>query len=281
MLKNIKAIAADIDGTLVSKGDAMMPITCESLIRLHNEGVLLGLATGRAVSSGLLRRYKDWGLPFQFDFFIGINGGQLLDPSSSKIQNFHMLDGDTIREILDFMRPLNLPAQFYEGDNMVVTKIDEMVAASMARNHTPVIDLKGDESYMIRQPNNNLIFRYDVEKEEEVMAHIAAHPSDKYSAVITFPGIVEFMDPRVTKGTGLQHFGKNMSITMDEIIAFGDMDNDIELLKEAGLGVCLKNGSDATKAAADVITEYPCTEDGMGRYIYIHILKEEIPKQEI
>ena len=69
-----------------------------------------------------------------------------------------------------------------------------------------------------------------------------------------------------------------MSIGMDEIVAFGDMDNDIELLKEAGWGVCLKNGSEATKAVADEITEYSCTEDGMGRYIYQHILKEEPPK---
>ena len=53
-------------------------------------------------------------------------------------------------------------------------------------------------------------------------------------------------------------------------MAFGDMDNDIGLLKEAGWGVCLVNGADATKAVAQAITEYPVDQDGVGRYLEDH-----------
>ncbi|MDO5121696.1 MAG: HAD hydrolase family protein, partial [Erysipelotrichaceae bacterium] len=66
MIKKVSAVAADIDGTLVTKGSDMMPITRNALIRLHEKGILVGIATGRCISSGILRKYEDWGLPFQF-----------------------------------------------------------------------------------------------------------------------------------------------------------------------------------------------------------------------
>ena len=272
MIKKVSAVAADIDGTLVTKGSDMMPVTRNALIRLHEQGVLIGIATGRCISSGMLKKHEDWRLPFQFDFFIGINGGQLLDSSCDKVQNFYLLSEDILKEILEMMAPLDLPAQMYEGDEMVATKIDDMILASMRRNHTEMIDAHGDLSRLYRHPNNNLIFRFDLSRKEEVLAHIAAHPSDKYVSVLTSPGIVEFMDPRVTKATGLTMFSKNMNIPMEELIAFGDMDNDIEMLKAAGWGVCLKNGSDEAKAVSDAVTEYPCTEDGMGRYLEQYVL---------
>ena len=93
-----------------------------------------------------------------------------------------------------------------------------------------------------------------------------------YNAIMTSPGIIEFMDPRVNKGMALHKYSERNNIPIDEIMAFGDMDNDKEMLKEAGWGVCLINGSDASKAMADCITEYPCTEDGMGRWLETYVL---------
>ena len=54
-------------------------------------------------------------------------------------------------------------------------------------------------------------------------------------------------------------------------MAFGDTTNDNEMLKMAGWSVCLKQGSDDTKACADVITDYTNDEDGFGRYILDHV----------
>ena len=56
---------------------------------------------------------------------------------------------------------------------------------------------------------------------------------------------------------------------------FGDMENDIGLLREAGWGVCLINGSDATKAVAQAITEYSVEEDGVGKYLEMHWFNRE------
>lgn len=127
---------------------------------------------------------------------------------------------------------------------------------------------------MYVHPNNNLIYRYYPDMEEKVLTHIAKHPSDLYVPVRTAPGIVEFMDPKVNKGVGLTKLSENNAIPMAEIMAFGDMDNDVEMVHTAGWGVCLQNGSEKTKKSANAITEYPCWEDGVGRYLMDHWFKK-------
>ena len=79
MIDKVTAIIADIDGTLVNKGESIMPITKAALEVLHQKGILLGLSTGRKINSSMFQRAKNWGLSFDFDIIIGMNGGQLWD----------------------------------------------------------------------------------------------------------------------------------------------------------------------------------------------------------
>ena len=54
-------------------------------------------------------------------------------------------------------------------------------------------------------------------------------------------------------------------------MALGDAQNDAEMIKLAGLGVCMLNGDDQVKAVSDVISDYDCDNDGVGHYIQDHI----------
>jgi hydroxymethylpyrimidine pyrophosphatase-like HAD family hydrolase len=106
---------------------------------------------------------------------------------------------------------------------------------------------------------------------DEILAKAAAFGDVDWHTVITFRTddhvTIEFQDKRVNKGLALENYAKEVNIPLDEIIAFGDLDNDIGLLEKAGWGVCLVNGSDATKAVAQDITEYDVWNDGVGRYL--------------
>lgn len=270
MIDQMKLMIADIDGTLVSKGEDLLPETRNALIRLHNENVLLGIASGRAINAAMMRRYIQWSLPFQFDVIVGLNGGQLWDSDHPNVEYYHLLTPDTMKEILEMMAPLHINASIYEEDHMVSLFRDELTQESMRRNKTEVIDAHGDISRIYQRPNNNIIFRFFPEQEEAVMSHIHSHPSDKFTATITTTGIIEFMDPHVNKGMGLSKWSERSGIPLSQIMAFGDMDNDKELLKTAGWGVAMKNGSEVTKQMADAITEYTVEEDGLGRYIQMH-----------
>ena len=273
MINTLSVIIADIDGTLVNKGEDMMPKTRNALEVLHENGVLFGLATGRKINTQMFRRNRDWGLSFDFDLLIGMNGGQLWDRDHEDIESYYLLQPDTMMEILEKMAPLHINSMIYEEDHMTALYWDEMIAASMKRNHMEVVTADGSFERLCINPNYNVLFRFPEERTAEVEAFAAALNCDRYHGIRTSPGIIEFMDPRVNKGLALHKYSERNQIPVEEIMAFGDMDNDKELLKEAGWGVCLLNGSDITKSMADTVTEYTCTEDGMGRYLEDHWLK--------
>lgn len=268
-----RAVLADIDGTLCLKGGQLGEQTKRALEFLHENGILLGLATGRAINRRVFTMRDFWSLSFQFDVMIGMNGGQLWTAEDPKVKNFHLLSEDTMREILRKMRPLDLNALIYEDEHMVAMRRDIFQEESMKRNNTKVIFTNGEEERLCIRPNNNILFRYDPEREDEVLSFAKTLACDRYRAMRTAPGCVEFMDPCVDKGEGLRQYASASGIPISEIMAFGDNDNDAEMLGAAGLGVCLKNGSAYSKQLADVVTEYPCEEDGVGRYLYEHWLE--------
>ena len=270
MIKDLKAVCADVDGTLCLKGGQLFPKTLQAIEDLHAKGILFGLGTGRAINQRVFTMKDFWGLSFMFDFIIGMNGGQLWTKDDPEVKNQYLLSREVMKEIIERMRPMNLNAVIYEEEHMVATRMDIFQEESMKRNHTKVIVTDGDEARLYIRPNNNVLFRYDPEDEERVLSHAQAMNCETYIGMRTAPGCLEFMDPRVNKGAGLRSYSEQSGIPCETIMAFGDNDNDALMLKEAGWGVCLKNGSAYSKSMADAVTEYNCEEDCVGRYLYDH-----------
>ena len=84
----------------------------------------------------------------------------------------------------------------------------------------------------------------------------------------------EFCNAKASKGDLLKMFCDEHSIDMKYVWSFGDMTNDITMFEVSGVGVCMLNGSPDAKAAADIITEKPISEDGWADFVENHILKE-------
>ncbi len=276
MMNKISALVVDIDNTLVEKGKQIMPETMKSLIYLHDHGVQIALASGRPVNASMFGYAKGWNLPFEFDALIGMNGGELWDKNHTEISRFYPLSEETIHRVLDLVEPLHMIAQTYENDMMVVSEWDDQIAASMVRNNMEVL-VSPFADRMYRHPNAKIQFRYEPSrvKEVETFCHALDLP-EHVQCVSTSSGIIEFMDDRINKGVALLEFARRNNIAVEEIVTFGDLQNDNELLQLAGWGVCLQNGAEETKSYANDVTEYPVSEDGMGRYLQKHIISKII-----
>ncbi|KAH9611161.1 hypothetical protein KSS87_016360 [Heliosperma pusillum] len=90
---------------------------------------------------------------------------------------------------------------------------------------------------------------------------------DHATVVQTVPDMLELVPHGTSKGNGVKLLLDHLGVTPNEIMAIGDGENDIEMLKLATLGVALSNGSDKTKAVADVIG-VSNDEDGVADAIY-------------
>ncbi|MBQ4342894.1 MAG: HAD family phosphatase [Erysipelotrichaceae bacterium] len=275
MKKEIKLIICDIDGTLVNVDKKMMPITKKVFEKLHEQGVLLGIASGRPCGEHLASRAKGWGFDFQFDVIIGMNGGQMWDVINDKHHEYYPLKKEYIKEIIEFMNPTGINSYVYRGDSTLVRWYDERMYASSIRNMEPMVVAQSDEE-MWEKDNNKLLFRCkDIEEADYAMTVAADHPSEHYQFFKTAPIMVEFQDPRINKGVALKAFCKIHNIDLDCVAAFGDAQNDDEMIKTAGMGVAMLNAGTSTMNAADYISEYDYNNDGVGRFIQTHILGEE------
>ncbi len=281
MIEKISIAAADIDLTLIEKGQNLKPITRAALERLHKEGVKFGVASGRPFDHRMLDRAEEWGLSFPLDFAIGLNGGDLYDASTGEVEHFYRLPKETVREILTFLAPLDVNSIVYENgyDVVLATRMDGFMQASIERNHSTVII--GDIDRLSRYDTGKIEVHYTPEVEPLVEAAIKANQSEDWIAVHTFIGTVEFMHPQLNKGTAVRRYAELHHVPMSEVAGFGDEENDLGLIKEAGWGVCLSNGCDACKEAAQAVTEYSVYEDGFGKYLYDHYFKAPYEYKEI
>lgn len=270
----MSVMVADIDGTLALKGGNLMPKTRAAIQRLHKEGVLFGVASGRPMDRRILDLAKTWDLGFGFDFAIGMNGGDLYDKATDRIEHYYQLKKEDVREILTLLDGLDLNAIVYVNgyDEINALRMDDFMRDSQQRNGSHV-EIGGID-FLSRYDTGKIEVHIHPSLKPQLMERIAKHPSENWITVTTFEiedhSTVEFLDPHVNKGIALKQFSEKSGIPLSEFIAFGDMENDIGLLREAGWGVCLLNGSDDTKAVAQDITEYSVYEDGVGRYLEDH-----------
>ncbi len=90
---------------------------------------------------------------------------------------------------------------------------------------------------------------------DQAMACLPPALSDRYSIVRSNPHLLEFLNPRASKGQAVATLGQLYGIDRQEIICIGDSGNDIDMLEYAGLGVAMGNATEDAKAAADFIAE--------------------------
>lgn len=274
MITKLSVMVADIDGTLCPKGENLMPKTRAAIQRLHREGVLFGPASGRPFDQRTLAKAEEWGLGFPFDLAIGMNGGELYDLSDNSLEKYYLLKRENIRTILSLISHIDLNAIIYVNgyDEIRALRMDDFLRDSIKRNHSHVEI--GDIGFLSEYDTGKIEIHLAPESCGELLSIMDRNRNPDWIVVKTFEGYghvtLEFIDPRVNKGLALQKFSQKHNIPLSEFMAFGDMENDIGLLKEAGWGVCLINGADETKAAAQAITEYPVTEDGIGNYLEMH-----------
>ena len=271
MIKNLKLLITDIDGTLVNTNRDMLDITRAVLKDLHNRGVYLGIASGRPLGIHIYEGAEEWGTGFDYDVWIGMNGGQLQDNVRNERNDYYQLQPKEIKEIIELMEPMDANPFLYIGEDMMSLYIDEEMVASMKRHNFECTTVNQLSDFWAHETNKLLFRLKSADQMPAVEKYLSEHRSDKYAFFKTQPTMMEFQDARINKGFAMEQFCKNNNISLDEVMAFGDTTNDNEMLKMAGWSVCLKQGSDDTKACADVVTDYTNDEDGFGRYILDHV----------
>lgn len=272
--RSFQLVIADHDGTLVNDERQLLSETKETLERLHAQGYLFGLASGRTVADARTFPAK-WGLDFDFDVIIGLGGGEVWDGIHQQLYKGKQLEAAAVKEIVELLAPFDLSISIiYPDGRHLVSKLDTFTKESMYRNPNDHYVFVKDLSELWQAAAPKVLCRIEAARMPQLEAYVNAHPSPHYWGFKTRPNIFEFMDPGNTKSNGLKKICQLLKIPLDAVIAFGDTTNDNDLLA-CCYGVCMANGSADTKAVSQAITRYTNNENGVGDYIEQHLLRPQ------
>lgn len=245
----IKAAFFDVDGTLLSHKSKSVPrSTREALDKLKAAGIPCIVATGRQIQEMEKLPVSD----LEFDAYITLNGQLILDADRQ------VLHGTPIRgNVKDYLLKLfdahAIPFLMVEKDRVFLNFVDERVELVQKAISSPIPPLgkyEGGELYQA--------CAYLAEGDEKLLEPIAG------DCVMTrwSVGGVDIIAKGGGKITGIKRYLAENGLEPGEIIAFGDGENDIEMLQFAGIGVAMGNADPEVKQAADYITS-DIDEDGI------------------
>lgn len=271
--KPVKLIVADIDGTMRgTPKETVSDRTLEDLRKIRDMGIYFGIASGRSIKN-VTGYAKAWGLDYQFDLCIAINGAQLYDNITGKIYQDRQLHAADIEKIMKHIEPLGMGVSFFtDSDVQYITHMTDQLREAQQRNNYEYIIVGNDYSVFDTVPVNKVMLRVPEGEMDRVEAFVAEHPFDEYDSFKTQPVCYEVVPKGITKASAIAKFCQLHGIEDDEVITFGDTSNDNSML-EKYYGVCLKSGTADTLAIADEITELDAADDGFADYLEKHIIK--------
>lgn len=246
----VKAIFFDVDGTLLSIGSGKIPqSTLESLKKLKEKGIKIVLATGRHTNE--IKQLPLDGLTF--DCYLSLNGQLGVDASLDTI--FGTPIGEKAKEeLLEIYRRREISLILTMEKEQCINFISDL-AADVMKDIGIDVPVRPD---MVPGDIYQATTFYKAENAGWF------HSNCPTSCKITRwgEGAVDILAEDGGKVSGIRKYIDSLGIDREEIMAFGDAENDIEMLKFAGVGVAMGNASEEAKAAADYVTA-AVEEDGI------------------
>lgn len=264
-----KLVVCDIDSTLVVRHHILTDRAKKCIDLMREKGVYFGIASGRPIYQ-ITSNHQAWGID-AIDLTIGLNGATILDGIDHKEYSYYLMKKEWLKEVIELMSVFDTNPSIYLQDEQLFYKEDETVRHYIKETKLKVrIDENLEHFYA--EDNAKIMFRVNEKDMPQVEQWIKEHPSPHYIGFKTQPINMEFCDRRVNKGFALKQFCELHHIDLADVWAFGDTSNDNEMIRMAGLGICMENGSEDTKQIADMITEKPCDEDGWADFVEKYLL---------
>lgn len=233
-----KLVFFDVDGTLLPEGDGNVPeSTIKAIKRLQEQDIGAILCTGR---HPLELKQLDL-LKYNFDGFVLLNGQLVLDKEMNVISS-RTIEGEDKKELIDLFNKKTVPMILVEKDRLFMNFQNDYVIKTQADISSPVYDIGeyiGADVYM------STIF---VPRGEEVgFTNLCSSRWHDLAMDVYLPD--------GGKVYGIKKFCEREDLDRKDVIAFGDGDNDIEMLRFASMGVAMGNAPENVKAEADYVTD--------------------------
>ncbi len=269
-------IACDLDGSLLNKQGQLIQKSIRVLNQLRNEGHIVVLATGRPYE-GAIPKYMEIGLDTPL---ITDNGGFISNPmDSSFARQKTYMPLPVVHELFKHTKDYIISAFFSDNEIVYAYKYDKKLEEYFnGINSEHVIEC--EFSNLTVEPTG-LVYLIDSKYMKTLETYVDQAFGDTLSqrlwGVDNGYALYEIYLKHISKSSALTYLLDYYSMKKEQLIAFGDGINDVEMIRDAHLGVAMINGVDEVKAVCKDMTQYSHDEDGIAKYLikYFNLKDEE------
>ena len=245
MKKDIKLVVTDIDGTIVKFNGELQPEIIAVFEKLKQKGVKVVIATGRMYNAtsdivGTLNLNTP---------VICYQGAMIRDDNNIYFEK--SVAKDTALNIIDDIRSYGAHINLYLRDRLIVEQDDKYIkeyAAPRSLKYEVVKDLKE-----VAQDATKILAIDDDSQKVTIIRNETRKKYPFLNIVKSTDWYCEFVNQEADKGLAIKYLADMWGISLDEVLAIGDQDNDIEMIKVAGIGIAMGNGSPNIKKVADYV----------------------------
>ena len=262
-MSNIKVIIMDVDGTLTNSKKVITEKTKNALIKAQENGILLVLASGRP-TSGLIDIAKELKMDKNHGLLVCFNGSKVVDCENNSILFNETMTVEEGQAVLQHMKNFNVKPMIDKDDYMFVNNVfdNELhingasfnVIEYEARGGKFKLCEKDDLAAFADYPLNKILTAGEPEYLRSHYKEMMEPFKDNLNCMFTADFYFEFTAKGIDKAKALNTVLSPMGYKKEEMIAFGDGENDISMINYAGIGVAMANAMEKLKAVADEIT---------------------------
>ena len=255
---------ADMDGTLLDPSSRLTENTVAALKKAESAGVGVTLASGRMPCA--LRQFVDR-LALTAPL-ICYNGALVADPVTEEELSGFPLECGLAREVIAFCEGMSLHVQAYRGDAFVCAEANAFARDYQAFLNCPVkLQAVGAPlSGYIDFDTPKLLAIDTPERVAALLPRLKEKFDGRVKVATSQPRFVEFVSPAAGKAAALERLCQLTGVSRDEVYAFGDGLNDLDMIQWAGHSYAMANGHEKVIEAADEVAPSNA-EDGVARMV--------------
>ena len=268
MDKPVKMVVCDLDGTLLYNTKKITERTKKAIRAIRRQGILFGVCSGRSAVA-LQTMLKVWGIDKDVDFVLGFNGGMFWDPKTGKTEEWLKLDQNTI----PFMEQSFPKGKFtfaeYKGKAIRATRKNPVTAQMGRRNRLNFEKVKPEDLH------EDTLKYMAVGRPWRVSRYLKENQGKPrhWRMFRSGPFLIEMVHPSLSTLAGIEKVAAGLGISNDEILTFGNDNNDREML-EGCVGVAMGNALEDIKKAARYVTDTN-RNDGVDKFLEEHVIGKQ------
>ncbi len=246
-----RLVATDLDGTLLRSDGTVSPHTAAVLREVLDRGVEVAFVTARP-----WRWMTDlWAYVGSRGIAVVSNGALLLDVETGEPLEVRGIEREDGLPLVDAIRA-RVPDAAFAIEMLAGISLEP---GYLEPGHAPPGSPRGDLTELWTAPVLKLLVRSTDTDPVTFRAEVLDAVGDRATATWTVDGLMEISAVGVTKGAGLARLCKERGVDQRDVVAFGDMPNDLPMLAWAGTSYAVANAHPSVREAADHVA--PANDD--------------------